>query len=1282
MNGQIVGKGFSSYQVNDALLAKVVDAIRKGEADARRYSQLHSFEIYYEGFRERLVLGRIIIVPAKLADSPEDFPSALLYGALVKEIRPEDLADLYSYKLGESEFDEYDTKGLSEIKEKLFKDENGVYRSIILFIPTWANVRDYVIFKMTRDWDRLTEMVRHLVFAAYFDPRYSSTFNHLSNDTDNLNVAEINPKLNFPGLAQGQEQNFPNLEPGDGGVKTASATKPRMLLAADTVDKIDEVFLEKGERAVIDHLAEELKERVNGEIATPTEAADKKASPKRAANYGWSLGQQEDGQYRWSITRNGMLNKNKILIQGTAPTREEAQAALDAALRDVGAKPPSADENFTRAPHFAKGKEALSPPLHHYIWKPESQGGSTCRWCAKKWQDRETACVPHDQPYLDRNDPEYKANKQQRQPVTAAKKTAIANEHREQLFHEFLRKYQAANGGLTPDRLYLDGQTGAVGTERPQHDDYYTTPAAHLFESKQASDRDVEHEQVSQSTDEELAARRAEIEAHATVLKGVKTYAPRELRELQKIKSEQYLRSKGEASVPHVTAIPPRAVSAAKQASDRPVIAVEGGKLNVSGAKFVVKAASGHTETLRINGKRVKWARPLQFTAAFRAAVETYVRNPTHHKKADVPQTFESIWAEIAEPMGPAPAVELKGVPKTDGSSSESAPAARTQKQTERRDPEKKGDRPFSEAVERVNSKNESAKKDETTEDQKKEESKQASDLVEAVRDYALQHYNEGGWDTVIETMERSDIQGVIGDAKTPQEAVQRMAAHIKPFASFRDDIRGEADFDRYGNDKLASKQKEAAGPLGLTVDKKIQTPHAFSPFDGHSNGRGPGESEQNCRTCGKGFAEGNHGGKRASEGKEAGVLDMHIPDLGYRRDPKEHQQDLNGVWVGGYFPLRSNPKIVAQVRGLRDEDKTIDFNLFDRSKTNEVGSPRVPKQNLLDKAVDLVGFDAGRRRMKQDKFVEKFDVENGSPTIKSASLGKCASCTKPVTASDGSEVAPSHFLHRACQEKAKAAAFNMYIPGQVIKEFYPELQGESTEFPGGSVGGGDGYDPAIGLPGNSPTGVQQSADGLPAPGDQYVSTKPSAAMGLGRDGKPQILEGAPLRQENDIRGYQFDQEYYGQQRNLSPRAFVAAYAVERVAKTANVEEFQAQFSDFLKKAMGEIAASFIAAFKVTLRPPMNKVPGTGELRLDEVERSSTPLPPGATDIASRVRVLVDKLTDSQIQDAINGAWSQAAVWNEDARGGYTYEVFIRPASIDKTTMVLKYEFVVGTKGL
>jgi len=837
MSGIITVKSFTGYQVNEVLLAKVCEAIKQGEVDARRYSEIKTFEIYYEGFRSRMVLGRIMVIPAKLADSLEDFPTALLYGAIVNEINPEQVSDLYTAKLGESEFDEYDKKSLAAIKDKLFLDSEGRYRSIVVFIPTWANVRDYVIFKYTRDPERLLAMVRHQIYGAYFNPALSSAFDNLADATDNLNVSDITPKINYPGLVEGQEQSYPDLFAGDSGVKVASSRKPRVLLAKETVNEINEEFLEPGEKAVIDNLSEELKGKINGEIEAPIEVA-KVAAEDSATGLRSQPDYGEEGSY--------------TADSNVAAEAEPKTAAAEHTCTDKG-----------------RGKTGI------------------CTICGK-----EIVKVASFDNYFDQKE---------------APKFSLDESRKA----EWEQRY----AGLPIDQL--------------KHAE--VTLVTHLNQNLGK----VVHPQNKWRVDQSIA----ELQY---------------VRELIQQKS-----APKQAAVPRIAAV---------------VLKCEGSKLAQLDNIITATAKSGHVETLRIQGSKIKWQRPTQFTLAFRAAAETYVRNPRNGatKTADVPLTFDNIWADIAEDMGPAPVVELKSEP----------------------------------------------------------------------------------------TIEKADPKTESQPSPTPK------------------------------------------APESPSTEPKQEAPS------------------------------------------------------------------------------------------------------------------------------------------KMDKLREMRDPEGKEESLK---------------------------------DKPKVSAFDMFIPGQAIKEFYPELLRETIEYPNDSF--------------NAQT---VSAPDVAEQGSPLVSTNPVPAMGLGNAGKPQILEGAPLRSENDIRGYQFDQEFYAQAEGLSPKAFTAKQASSSTAKSAiafiskraTTEEFLAQFSKFLKLAMGEIAVTFIAAFKATSRPLMSKVPGTGKIKLDAAEHNATFGMGPQLDVASRVAYLMAKLTDSQIQDAINGAYASCSVWNEDPNGGYNYEVFVRPSAIDKKTLTLQYDFVVGTKGL
>jgi hypothetical protein len=280
--------------------------------------------------------------------------------------------------------------------------------------------------------------------------------------------------------------------------------------------------------------------------------------------------------------------------------------------------------------------------------------------------------------------------------------------------------------------------------------------------------------------------------------------------------------------------------------------------------------------------------------------------------------------------------------------------------------------------------------------------------------------------------------------------------------------------------------------------------------------------------------------------------------------------------------------------------------------------------------------------------------------------------------------------------ELEKEAGFNFFFPGQVLKEFYPEIQHEIVDYPNASntpmglhapemVGDG-GHDiegmldgaldnvsivEAIQLPGDvgelEETHTHVSAD--------YSSTSPAGAMGIGRDGKSQVLEGAPLRKENDIRGPMFTDEFYGQYQ-AGPKLGAIAFLNQKTAGESDVE----QFSMFLKKVCGEIAATMVYAFKATSRPLLDKVPGVGEIQLSQVEQPQGLSSYNLVNAGSRVKYLMDKLNDGDVQDCINDSWAQAAVWHDGPKGGFVYEVFIRMESIDTDSMIAKYRFVCGTR--
>ncbi len=265
-------KSFQSYMVNEGLLSKAVEAIKAGEKEARTSGNIQSFELFYKGFRQNIAIGRVYIVPPSVADKKgQDFPTALLYGCLVRTYGGEEMSDLISHKIGDSEWDEYSQADYSSIKEQLFGDGDGKFTSLVLFAPNWVNKREYVGFQFPKDDNQLANLTRHVIFSSYFDPRLSSAFDALMSDVDTskFDVLDITPKMNFPALAENPLQEFPLL------VKVGSSGKPRLALTFKTADEVTKEVLEPEEMNVFDSLDQALRNSLLPETKTVDEAGEK-----------------------------------------------------------------------------------------------------------------------------------------------------------------------------------------------------------------------------------------------------------------------------------------------------------------------------------------------------------------------------------------------------------------------------------------------------------------------------------------------------------------------------------------------------------------------------------------------------------------------------------------------------------------------------------------------------------------------------------------------------------------------------------------------------------------------------------------------------------------------------------------------------------------------------------------------------------------------------------------------------------------------------------------------
>jgi hypothetical protein len=62
--------------------------------------------------------------------------------------------------------------------------------------------------------------------------------------------------------------------------------------------------------------------------------------------------------------------------------------------------------------------------------------------------------------------------------------------------------------------------------------------------------------------------------------------------------------------------------------------------------------------------------------------------------------------------------------------------------------------------------------------------------LVEGVKKHAIKHYEDGGWDYVVETMDDEDIADLIGFARNITEAIRNVGNEVHLLHERREDIR------------------------------------------------------------------------------------------------------------------------------------------------------------------------------------------------------------------------------------------------------------------------------------------------------------------------------------------------------------------------------------------------------------------------------------------------------------------------------------------------------------
>lgn len=64
--------------------------------------------------------------------------------------------------------------------------------------------------------------------------------------------------------------------------------------------------------------------------------------------------------------------------------------------------------------------------------------------------------------------------------------------------------------------------------------------------------------------------------------------------------------------------------------------------------------------------------------------------------------------------------------------------------------------------------------------------------MMRAVRDHAVEHYDDGGWDVIVEAWDDDHLRKVIGKARTNAGAIANVAVIVDVYADRQADARIE----------------------------------------------------------------------------------------------------------------------------------------------------------------------------------------------------------------------------------------------------------------------------------------------------------------------------------------------------------------------------------------------------------------------------------------------------------------------------------------------------------
>ena len=65
--------------------------------------------------------------------------------------------------------------------------------------------------------------------------------------------------------------------------------------------------------------------------------------------------------------------------------------------------------------------------------------------------------------------------------------------------------------------------------------------------------------------------------------------------------------------------------------------------------------------------------------------------------------------------------------------------------------------------------------------------------FTQEVKEFALQHYEEDGWDIVVECYSDAEISEITRHSRTKEGAIRKMKEHVRPTFQYRKEVQAEA---------------------------------------------------------------------------------------------------------------------------------------------------------------------------------------------------------------------------------------------------------------------------------------------------------------------------------------------------------------------------------------------------------------------------------------------------------------------------------------------------------